>query len=84
MDTGDGWYTTLDIIEKNCFVNPMNLLELQPFEVSVTVLTEQAELLVIPHDVFIEIVRKTPEVAMSLMNYALEQLGRYQVLWLKT
>ena len=84
VDTGDGWYTTLDIIEKNCFVNPMNLLELQPFEVSVTVLTEQAELLVIPHDIFIEILRKTPEVAMSLMNYALEQLGRYQVLWLKT
>ena len=84
VDTGDGWYTTLDIIEKNCFVNPMNFLELQPFEVSVTVLTDQAELLIIPHDVFIEIIRKTPEVAMSLMNYALEQLGRYQILWLKT
>lgn len=84
VDAGDGWYNTLDIIEKNSFVNPTNILEEQRFILSVTVLTDQAELLLIPHDVFIEILRKTPDVAMSIMNYALEQMERYQILWMQS
>lgn len=84
VDTGDGWYNTLDIIEKNGFINPTNFLEEQRFKLSATVLTEQAELLLISHDVFIEILRKNPEVAMSVMEYALEQLERYQILWLQS
>ena len=81
VDTGDGWYNTLDIIEKNSFVNPTDILEKQRFTLSATVLTEQVELFLIPHDVFIEILRKNPEVAISVMNYALEQMERYQILW---
>ena len=84
VDTGDGWYNTLDIIEKNSFINPMNFLEERRYSLSTTVLTDQAELLVIPHDVFIEIVRKNPEVALSVMEYALEQLERYQIIWLQS
>ena len=84
VDTGDGWYNTLDIIEKNGFINPTNFLEEQRFKLSATVLTEQAELLLISHDVFIEILRKHPEVAMSVMEYALEQMERYQLIWLQS
>lgn len=84
VDTGDGWYNTLDIIEKNGFINPTNFLEEQRFKLSATVLTEQAELLLISHDVFIEILRKNPEVAMSVMEYALEQMERYQLIWLQS
>ena len=82
VDTGDGWFITLDIIEKNAFVNPTYFLEEQRFEIAATVLTEQAELLLVPHDTFIEILRKNPEVALSVMNYALEQMERYQLVWL--
>ena len=84
VDTGDGWYNTLDIIEKNGFINPTNFLEKQRFKLSATVLTEQAELLLISHAVFIEILRKHPEVAMSIMEYALEQMERYQLIWLQS
>ena len=84
IDTGDGWYNPLDIIGKNSFVNPANLLDKQRMELSAEVLTEQAELLIIPHDAFIEILRKNTEVALSVMNYALEQMERYQMLWLQS
>lgn len=84
VDTGDGWYNTLDIVEKNSFVNPTDILEKQRFTLSATVLTEQAELLLIPHDLFIEILRKTPDVAMSVINYVLEQMERYQILWMQS
>jgi len=83
LDTGDGWYNTLDIIEKNCFINPTNLLDEQRFKLSVTVLTEQADLLLVPHDVLIETMRKNAEVAMLIMNHALEQMERYQIVWLQ-
>ena len=81
-DTGDGWYNTLDIIEKNTFVNPTYLLDEQPFALSVTVLSERAELLTIPHAAFVDVLHENTDVALSIMNYALEQMGRYQVLWL--
>ena len=84
VDTGDGWYNTLDIIEKNAFVNPTSLLEKQLFTFSVTVLTEQAELLTIPHDVLIEILRTNPEIALTVMTGALAQMERYQFLWMQT
>ena len=84
VDTGDGWYNTLDIIEKNAFVNPTSLLEKQLFTFSVTVLTEQAELLTVPHDVLIEILRTNPEIALTVMNDALAQMERYQFLWMQT
>ena len=81
-DTGDGWYNTLDIIEKNTFVNPTYLLDERPFKISATVLSDTAELLTLPHDTFIEILLRNVEVTFSVMNYALEQMGRYQSLWL--
>ncbi|MBR2518970.1 MAG: hypothetical protein IKE46_04190 [Selenomonadaceae bacterium] len=81
-DTGDGWYNTLDIIEKNTFVNPTYLLEERPFKLSATVLSDKAELLAIPHDFFVDILRRNVEVTFSVMSYALEQMGRYQALWL--
>lgn len=84
IDTGDGWYNPLDIIKKNSFVNPANILDKQRMILSAEVLTEQAELLTIPHDVFIEILRNNSEVALSVMNYALEQMERYQMLWLQS
>ena len=84
VDAGDGWYNPIDVVKKNSFVNPTNLLDKQRLILSAEVLTEQVELLTIPHDVLIEIIRKNPEVAMSVMNYAIEQMERYQALWLQS
>ena len=84
VDTGDGWYNTLDIIEKNAFINPTFLLEKQLFKFSVTVLSDQAELLTVPHDVLIEVLRTNPEIALTVMNGAIAQMERYQFLWMQT
>ena len=83
VDAGDGWYNPIDIVSKNGFVNPSNLLDKQRLILSAEVLTEQAELLILPHDLLIETVRENSEVALSLMNYALEQMERWQMLWLQ-
>ena len=84
VDTGDGWYNPLDVIGKNSFVNPTNFLEKQRLTLSAEVLTEQAELLLISRTVMIEILRKNPEVALSITNYALNQMEKYQMLWLQS
>ena len=84
VDAGDGWYNPIDIVKKNSFVNPTNLLDKQRLTLSAEVLTEQAELFLLPHDVLIEASRDNTEVALSLMNYALEQMERWQVLWLQS
>ena len=84
VDIGDGWYNTLDIIEKNGFINPTNLLDKQRYKLSATVLTDQAELLAIPHNTFIEILRKEPEVALSVIRFALGQMERLQMLWIQS
>lgn len=83
-DVGDGWYNPIDIIGKNSFVNPTNFLEKQRLILSAEVLTEQAELLLIPQTALIEILRKNPEVSMSIMNYAIGQMEKYQMLWLQS
>ena len=84
VDTGDGWYNPLDVVGKNSFVNPANLLDKQRLTLSAEVLTEQVDLLLIPRDVLIEAIRKNTEVAAAVMNFALQQMERYQSLWLQS
>ena len=84
VDMGDGWYNPLDILNKNSFVNPTHLLVKRRLTISAEVLTEQAELCLIPHSAVIEILKKNPEISMSVMNYALEQMEKYQRLWLQS
>ena len=84
VDTGDGWYNPIDVIKKNAFINPTNFLERQRLTLSAEVLSERAELLTIPRDILIEALRKNPELALSLMKFAFEQMERWQMLWLQS
>lgn len=83
-DSGDGWYNPIDIIGKNSFVNPTNFLEKRRLILSAEVLTEQAELFLVDKSAMTEILRKNPEVALSVMNYAIGQMEKYQMLWLQS
>lgn len=84
VDTGDGWYNPLDIIGKNSFVNPLNLIEKPRLTLSAEVLTEQAEFMIIPRNTFLEIIRYNPEITLSILTFTLEQMERYQMLWLQS
>ncbi len=83
-DSGDGWYNPIDIVGKNSFVNPTNFLEKRRLILSAEVLTEQAELFLVDKGAMIEILRKNPEVVLSMMNYAIGQMEKYQMLWLQS
>ena len=82
VDTGDGWYNPIDIVGRNAFINPTNLLEKRRLTISAEVLTEQANLLMIPHGVLWDAFNNNPEVARGLIQYALTQMEKYQALWL--
>lgn len=84
VDDGDGWYNPIDVVGKNSFVNPTYLLEKQRLTLSAEVLSEVAELMTIPRNVLLETVRENSEVALSLMNYAITQMERWQLLWLQS
>ncbi|MBR4383842.1 MAG: hypothetical protein IKP64_09825, partial [Selenomonadaceae bacterium] len=84
VDTGDGWYNPIDIVKRNDFVNPTNLLEKRRLTISAEVLTEQADLLMIPHNVLLEAFNNNPEIARGLIQYALTQMEKYQALWLQS
>ena len=84
VDIGDGWYNPIDIIGKNALVNPTSFLEKKRLALSAEVLTERAELLTIPRSAMIDALKGNPEIALSVMNYALEQMEKYQALWLQS
>ena len=84
LDTGDGWYNTLDIVERNSFLNPTSLLDKSLYKISAAVLTDSAELLLIPRDVLLEVLSKNSDIALSIMKYALKQMQRWQTIWLQS
>lgn len=84
VDTGDGWYMPLDIVARNGFVNPANLLDKQRLTLSAEVLTERVELLTIPHDILLDILRQNTDLSLTMMTFALEQMERWQLLWLQS
>ena len=84
VDTGDGWYNPIDIVKRNDFVNPTNLLEKRRLTISAEVLTEQANLLMIPHNVLLNAFNNSTEIARGLTQYALTQMEKYQALWLQS
>lgn len=84
VDTGDGWYNPIDIVGRNAFINPTNFLEKRRLTISAEVLTEQANLLMIPHNVLRDAFNNNPEIARGLVQYALTQMEKYQALWLQS
>ena len=84
VDTGDGWYNPIDIVGRNAFINPTNFLPKRRLTLSAEVLTEQARLLLIPHNVLLDAFNKNSEIAHGLIEYALTQMEKYQALWLQS
>ena len=84
VDTGDGWYNPLDVVRRNAFINPTSFLDEPKLSLSAEVLTDQAQLLMIPRNVLLDAFSHHPEVARALTQYALTQMERYQALWLQS
>ncbi len=84
VDTGDGWYNPLDVVRRNAFINPTSFLDKPKLSLSAEVLTDQAQLLMVPRNVLLKAFTENPEIARALFRYALTQMERYQALWLQS
>ena len=83
-DMGDGWYNPLDIVKRNDFVNPTSFLDKPKLLISAEVLTDRAQLLLIPRAAVLSVLQKSSELSLSVMNFALTQMEKYQRLWLQS
>ena len=84
LDTGDGWYNTLDIISKGGWLNETIFLSKRRSNIAAEVLTEQAAILLLPLSNVVEVIRKNPSVYKNFMNHILKQMEKYQLLWLQS
>ena len=84
LDSGDGWFNALDIISKDGWLNETVLSEKRRSEISAEVLTEQAKILIIPISKIDDVLRKYPTVYQAFLNHVLNQMEKYQLLWLQS
>ena len=84
IETGDGWYNTMDILKENSWVNEVSLLPNHKIHLSAEVLTEQATLMTIPVIQLNAILYKSPILANNIIMYTLRQLEKYQRLWIQS
>ena len=84
METGDGWYNTLDIVAEKAWANDSVLLPKRRNQLALEVLTDQALLLVIPRITMESVMRREPAMAQSIIMHFGRQLEKYQRLWLQS
>ncbi len=84
IETGDGWYNTLDILKENSWINECVLLPKRKVRVSAEVITEQATILVVPYVTLLETLKKSPLLAQNIIIHTMRQLEKYQRLWIQS
>lgn len=84
LDSGDGWFNTLDIISKRGWLNETIFLNNHRAEISAEVLTEQAKILLLPLSNVDAVMRKYPQVVRNFMKHFLNQMEKYQLLWMQS
>ena len=84
IETNDGWYKTLDIIKENAWVNETVLLEKQKAKMSAEVLTEKAQLMSIPLEDMKQLLKKFPDIDHKILQHILNQMEKYQRLWVQS
>lgn len=84
LDTGDGWFKTLDIISKGGWLNENVLLEKRRTIISAEVLTERAKILTIPLEKTESLFLKHLETAKTFFEHVLKQMEKYQLLWIES
>ncbi|ORU00673.1 Peptide synthetase [Anaerovibrio sp. JC8] len=84
IEIGDGWYNTLDILKENSWVNETVLLSNRKVRVAAEVLTEQAVILTLPLLSLQGILKRSPVLAVNIINHSLHQLEKFQRLWIQS
>ena len=84
IDTGDGWYNTLDIVKENRWINEIVLLENCKTKLSAEVLTENAILMSIPLEEMKKIFKEIPSAEHEFLIHILKEMEKYQRLWIQS
>ena len=84
IDTGDGWFNTLDIVKADGWLNETVFLQKRRATISAEVLTEKATLMLVPLAKMEEILRDRPDISRAILRHALQQMEKYQTLWLQS
>ena len=83
LNTGDGWYNTLDIVKENRWLNENVLLENRKTKMAAEVLTEKAVLMFIPMDRMRDFLQDFPSVRYKILQHILGEMEKYQRLWIQ-
>ena len=81
IETGDGWYNTLDILKENSWVNETVLLSNRRTHLAAEVLTDQATFLVIPLLSAQAILAKSPKFGQNIIQHTMRQMEKYLRFW---
>ncbi len=84
IETGDGWYYTLDIQKENSWLNETVLLPDRKSHVAAEVLTEQAIILIVGLPSAALILEKSPLLAKNIIKHISKQMEKYQRLWIQS
>lgn len=84
LDTSDGWYNALDIISKGGWINETIFFAKRRSDIAAEVLTEQAKILLIPLVKAENVLRQNPSIYKNFMTHFLNQMEKYQLLWLQS
>ena len=84
LDTGDGWFKALDIISKGGWLNENVLLTKKRTTISAEILTEQAQILLIPLDKAESLFITHPDAIKPFLTHILKQVEKYQLLWIES
>ncbi|MBR3722893.1 MAG: hypothetical protein IKN12_09030 [Selenomonadaceae bacterium] len=84
VDTGDGWYVTLDILKDRSFLNATSFLEKPRLPISLEVLTDEAQIIFIKKEAVEKIAQKDYNLCKSIITYALGEMEKYQYLWIQS
>ena len=84
IETGDGWYNTLDIVKENRWINETVLLEKRKTKMSAEVLTEKAVVMEIPLDAMKKFLQANAVVNQKILQHVLSEMEKYQRLWIQS
>lgn len=84
IDTGDGWYRAMDIAKEGSLLNITSFLDKPRLPMSIEVLTDEAEIIFIKKPPLETVVKKHHYIGRNFLTYALNEMEKYQFLWIQS
>ena len=84
LESGDGWYNSLDVVKENRWINETVFLKNKKSKMSAEVLTEKAILMFIPLEEMNKILDADYGLNKKFLAHVLGEMEKYQKLWIQS